>query len=316
MKSIALLIGEGFPLMSLSLITEPLRVANRESLEPAFRWRILSVDGEPPRSSSGISVAINGGLDNEPTDAIIILASYAPESMISSSVLGWLRQHARLGCLMGCVDTGALILSEAGLLRLHPAAVHHEAIAGFVERRKEDFFTDRLFDLGGNRCSSAGGVVTMDMTLALIAHFESERLARRVAEILNYRPRETDRADGAFGADWSIPRINCTLAKAVELMQTNMEVPLSIRDIANRLGWQEWKLRRLFIRYLGEPPQAYYLGLRLDMARNLLRNSHESVGKIALMCGFSASESLTRAYRSRFKVTPSHDRTFPPVSVA
>ncbi len=301
--------------MSLSLITEPLRVANRECLEPAFRWRIVSIDGEPPRSSSGISIAINGGLDNEPADAIIVVASYAPERMISPDVLGWLRRHALSGCMMGCVDTGALILSEAGLLRKHPAVVHHEALAGFVERRKEDFFMDRLFDLGGNRCSSAGGVVTIDMTLALIAHFESERLARRVAEVLNYRPLETERADGGFGADWSLPRVNHTLGKAVELMQMNVETPLSIRDIASRLEWQEWRLRRLFIRYLGKSPQAYYLELRLDLARNLLRNSHESVGNIALMCGFPASESLTRAYKKRFNVTPSNDRAFPHISV-
>ncbi|MFV0666069.1 helix-turn-helix domain-containing protein [Denitromonas sp.] len=46
----------------------------------------------------------------------------------------------------------------------------------------------------------------------------------------------------------------------------------------------------------------------LSKWRNLLRNSHEKVGKIALMCGFSAAESLIRSYRNRFGVTPSRDR--------
>lgn len=295
--------------MSLSLITEPLRVANRESLKPVFSWRILSVDGQTPRCSSGHSVAIEGGLDEASTDAVIVLASYAPDRMSSADVLSWLRRRARDGCLMGCVDTGALLLSEAGLLDRHPAVVHHEALAGFQERRQKDFFTDRLFDLGGNRCSSAGGVVTIDMTLALIAHFQSKRLAKRVAEVLNYRPLESELADGAFGMDWSLPRINHTLAKAVESMLANMETPLAISDIAKRVEWPEWRLRRLFIRHLGKSPQQYYLELRLDRARNLLRNSHESVGKIALMCGFPAAESLSRAYRLRFDVSPSRDRS-------
>ncbi|MNL46869.1 HTH-type transcriptional regulator CdhR [compost metagenome] len=91
-------------------------------------------------------------------------------------------------------------------------------------------------------------------------------------------------------------------------MIANMEAPLSIGDISARLEWQEWKLRRLFVRHLGKSPQAYYLELRLDRARNLLRNSHESVGKIALMCGFPAGESLSRAYRNRFDIAPSLDR--------
>jgi transcriptional regulator GlxA family with amidase domain len=308
MVSITIVIGEGFPLLSLSLIIEPLRVANRESPRPVFRWRVLSVDGMQPRSSSGRALEIDGGLDEEPTDAMILLASYAPEQMKTDAFLKWLRRRARSGCLMGCVDTGALLFAKAGLLNRRPAAAHHEAIVGFRESCGEKFFIDRLFDLDKDRCSSAGGVVTIDMTLALIAHFESKRLAHRVAEILNYRPLESERAVGSFGVDWSIPRVNRTLGKAVEMMLANMELPLSIGEIANRLNWGQWKLRRLFIRHLGQSPQAYYLELRLDRARNLLRNSHERVGNIALMCGFPASESLSRAYRNRFDVAPSQDR--------
>ena len=308
-RLITIVIGEGFPLLSLSLITEPLRVANRESPRPTFRWRVLSIDGTTPRSSSGRALEVDGGLNEETTDAVILLASYAPDRMKTDAVLNWLRRRARSGCLMGCVDTGALIFAEAGLLDRRPAAVHHEAIVGFRESRGKAFFVDRLFDLDEVRCSSAGGVVTIDMTLALIAHFESKRLAHRVAEILNYRPLESERADGSFGFDWSIPRLDRTLAKAIEMMHVNMETPLPIGEISNRLEWPEWKLRRLFLRHLGQSPQAYYLELRLDRARNLLRNSHERVGNIALMCGFPASESLSRAYRNRFNVVPSLDRS-------
>ncbi|RWN50283.1 helix-turn-helix domain-containing protein [Mesorhizobium sp.] len=309
MKLVTIVIGEGFPLLSLSLITEPLRLANRESLGPVFRWRILSIDGTTPRSSSGHALEIQGGLDEAPTDAVILLASYTPDRMKTDVMLSWLRRRARSGCLMGCVDTGALIFAEAGLLDRRPAAAHHEAIVGFRESRGEAFFADRLFDLDHDRCSSAGGVVTIDMTLALISHFENKRLSRRIAEILNYRPLDSERADGSFGLDWSIPRLDRTLAKAIEMMLANMESPLPIKEIASRLEAKEWKLRRLFLRHVGQSPQTYYVELRLDRARNLLRNSRERVGNIALMCGFPASESLSRAYRKRFKVAPSLDRS-------
>ncbi|MEL7013360.1 MAG: hypothetical protein AAFO72_08770, partial [Pseudomonadota bacterium] len=103
------------------------------------------------------------------------------------------------------------MFAEAGLLNRRPAAVHHEAIVGFREKMGESYFVDRLFDFEGDRCSSAGGVVTIDMTLALIAHFGSGQLARRVAEILNYNALSSNRAEGSFGDDWSIPRIDRTL---------------------------------------------------------------------------------------------------------
>ncbi|MEO3416660.1 helix-turn-helix domain-containing protein [Roseovarius sp. CAU 1744] len=307
-KSIFVVIGEGFPLLSLSLIIEPLRIANRVSPRPVFDWRILSSDSETPRSSSGRKFPVDGFLDDGTADAIILLASYAPDRMSSKALMKWLRAQARKGTLMGCVDTGALLFAEAGLLNQRPAAVHHEAIAGFRERQDDAFFVDRLFDLHGNRCSSAGGVVTIDMTLALISHFESPRLARQVAEILNYRPLDSDKAKGLFGYDWSMPRTDRTLAKAVEIMLANVETPVQISEICTRLNVKIWRLRRLFLRHLGKSPQAYYLELRLDHARNLLRNSHEKVGAIALMCGFPARESLSRAYRARYGTAPSADR--------
>jgi len=291
------------------MVTEPLRVANRESPKPLFQWRLLSVDGERPKSSSGLAFDIDGPLDEAKTDVVILLASYSPDRLRSSAFLNWLRRRAREGCLMGCVETGALLFAEAGLLAKRPAAVHRESIVGFREARGDDLFVDRLFDFGGDRFSSAGGVVTMDMTLALIAHFGSRRLARRVAEVLYYLPRESDR-DESLGMDSSLKRLDRNLSRATEIMLANIETPLRIGEVCQRLGVPRYQLQRLFQRHLGQSPQAYYLELRLDRARNLLRNSHEKVGTIAMICGFPAPESLTRAYAKRFGVRPSQDRSF------
>lgn len=309
MKSVTIILGEGFSLVSLSMVTEPLRVANRESPKPLFQWRLLSVNAERPKSSSGLAFDIDGPLDEAKTDVVILLASYSPDKLRSSTFLSWLRRRAREGCLMGCVETGALLFAEAGLLAKRPAAVHRESIVGFREARGDELFVDRLFDFGGDRFSSAGGVVTMDMTLALIAHFGSQRLARRVAEVLYYLPRESDRDEG-IGADSSLRRLDRDLARATEIMLANIETPLKIGEISARLGVPRYQLLRLFRRYLGQSPQAYYLELRLDRARNLLRNSHEKVGTIAMMCGFPAPESLSRAYAKRFNIRPGQDRSY------
>ena len=160
----------------------------------------------------------------------------------------------------------------------------------------------------GDRCSSAGGVATFDMSLAIIERFGSRRVARRVAETLNYEPLGSDRASGSFGPDSAILRLDRTLARAIRIMHETIAEPVPIREIGARTGCAPWQLRRLFHKHTGMSPQDFYLEIRLDQARNLLRNSGEKVGTIALMCGFPALESLSRAYRARFGLPPSKDR--------
>ncbi|MEL6210140.1 MAG: ATP synthase F1 subunit delta [Pseudomonadota bacterium] len=127
----------------------------------------------------------------------------------------------------------------------------------------------------------------------------------RVAAILNHRRP----APGAAATPaWAAPGPDRRLAQAVEIMQAHIERPLPIAEIAARVDCPGWRLRRLFMRRFGMGPQAYYLELRLERARDLLRHSTERVGSVALICGFPAGEALARAYRARFGVAPSRDR--------
>lgn len=308
MRNIDIVLTEAFPILSLSLVTEPLRVANRESLEGAFAWRLLSEAGGVLTSSSGISIETEM-LDEVRVDAVILLASYRPEMAMTPTLLNWLKRRARTGALMGCVDTGALIFAEAGLLSRHTAAVHYEAMAGYAEIYGETVFVDRLYDFSPPRCSAAGGVATIDMTLAMIEHYAGADLARRVAGILTYLPSGHLGAQERLIDENALARTDRRLAAAVDLMLTNIATPMPVTAIAKRLGLTVQGLARLFQRHTGMPPGAYSSRLRLERARNLLRNSHHPVGMVAILCGFENHETFTRAYRRRFGLAPSRDRS-------
>jgi len=307
MRSVDIVLTDGFPALSVTLVTEPLRVANRESLVEAYSWRFLSSHGGVMRSSSGIDIPTSA-IDPAPSDAVLLLSSYHPETAVTPKLMRWLRARDRKGTLMGCVDTAALIFAEAGLLSSRPAAVHFEAMPGYVEQYPEHMFVDRLFDLSPPRCSSAGGVATMDMTLALIAHFSGDRLARRVAEILTYIPSNHPGAQERLLPDRSLAYVNRELAQAVDIMMTTLQTPVRISEIAARLNLADWRLAQLFKRFLKSSPSAYYRKLRLERARILLHNSHHQVGDIGSLCGFENHETFTRAYARMFGCPPSKDR--------
>ncbi len=307
MPRVDIVLTQDFPILSLTLISEPLRVANRESAEQVWRWRLLSTQGGRISSSSGFELDTEP-LDEQPAEIVLLLSSYHPETALVKPLLTWLKRRARSGAIMGCVDTAALIFAEAGLLTHSAAAVHFEALRGFQEKFATDMFIDRLFDVSANRCSSAGGVATFDMTLGLIERNNGPRLAARVAEILTYRPSESNRRQQELLADSSLLRMDQNLAKAVDLMLASLDRPQPISSFAERVGVPSWTLARLFRRYLNQTPSSYYRYLRLSQARNLLRNSGLRVAEIAALCGFDNPESFSRAYRKTFGVMASADR--------
>ncbi|MEM7121724.1 MAG: helix-turn-helix domain-containing protein [Pseudomonadota bacterium] len=307
MPDVDIVLTDRFPILSLTLVTEPLRVANREDAGQRWRWRCISVEGGRVTSSSGFAVDTVPP-DDRRVDIVLLLSSYQPETALVKPLLRWLKARARAGAMMGCVDTGAMIFAEAGLLTKVPAAVHFEALRGYRERFRDEMFVDRLFDVSSNRCSSAGGVATIDMTLGLIERFSGRDLAARVAEILTYRPTAFSGPQQKLLTDTSLKRLDRNLAKAVDLMIATLDQPLPVAAIAERIGVPDWTLGRLFKQYLKQTPAAYYRHLRLTEARNLLRNSSLRVSEIAGLCGFENPESFARAYKRTFGKAASQDR--------
>jgi len=302
MTRVAIHIADGFPILSLTLVTEPLRVANRELGRPRFDWQIVSDTGGRRQSSSGLPMETVALAASDP-DAVILLASYHPDRSATSDTLSWLRRLDRKGRLLGCVDTGALVFAQAGLLGVRPAAAHPEAIAGFHRQFPSSLFVDRMFDFSPPRFSSAGGVATLDMTLALVAHATTQRLSDRVAQILTY-----DRPLSGWMPQAIPTSVPEDVRSAVSIMQSNLSGGLRVAEIAARLQVPVWRLNRLFNRHLHMSPTSYFVRLRLERARDMLRNTTLPVGDIASESGYENADAFSRAYRARYGAAPSTDR--------
>ena len=70
--------------------------------------------------------------------------------------------------------------------------------------------------------------------------------------------------------------------------------------------------KRTMFRFIKEitgcTPERFQQRFRLLKTQELLRTSDLSVGKIALLCGFSTTSRLTEAYKKQFNRTPSQER--------
>jgi AraC family transcriptional regulator len=65
------------------------------------------------------------------------------------------------------------------------------------------------------------------------------------------------------------------------------------------------QFHRLTVQLTGETPGAHQRRLRLDRGAWLLLTSRTKILDIALETGFESHETFTRAFRTRFGITPS-----------
>lgn len=303
-REFAFLTLPNFTLLAFSALIDPLRIANQLTQQPLYRWRVVSLDGGPTCSSAGIRVEADQGLAPLAKDTTIVVCSGTDATEAADKrVLNWLRDHARHGGNLGAVCTGAYTLARAGLLGEDATTVHWENQAAFQELF-DRVPLEQLYVIGRKHFSCAGGEAGIDMMLAFIEDEHGRPLAQAVADMcLHSRTREpTDRQKPAFPPAMVLR--NPGILRVIEAMRANIATPLDQEELAGIFGRGIRHLERCFKASMQETPKSYYLGLRLQHARDLLRNTSLSVLDIAVEAGFSSRSSFSKAFRRRFGHSP------------
>ena len=101
---------------------------------------------------------------------------------------------------------------------------------------------------------------------------------------------------------------NLFCSAVIQMMETNLEEPISPAILAKDVGMSTRQLERLFRRYLNRSPKRYYMELRLQKARNLLMQTNMSVINVALACGFASPSHFSKCYRAHYDTTPYRER--------
>ncbi|MES1937732.1 GlxA family transcriptional regulator [Salinisphaera hydrothermalis] len=306
LSTTAYLLVDGFSMMAFVAATEPLRIANRIAGETLYRWQLVSESGAEVTASNGMRVLVDARLD-EITGSVrlAVCSGFLDGSSPSRAVLTRLRALDGAGAVLGGIDTGCFALAEAGLLDGQTVTLHWESLPAFRECYPLVHAVESLYEIGSRRFSCAGGMAATDMALAELAREHEPDLADAVAEQLIH-----DRArDPASRQRLSIVKRlgihNAALVRAIALMETHLEPPLSLAVLAERVARSPRQLQRLFETELHTTPQAWYRDLRLDHARSLVEATDRPLAEIALAAGFSSATAFSRAFRNRFGQAPS-----------
>ena len=309
LKRYVFVLLEDFTLLSFASALESLRIANRMAGHEAYQWRIIGEGGEEVCCSAGSVFKLDGDLDElSRDDTMMICSGVNVQQFTTKKLLGWVRREARKGIPVAGLCTAAYTLAKAGLLDDKRATIHWENHDSFSEEFPEVELTKSVFVVDGNRLTTAGGTSSLDLMLKLIAKDLGEDLANAVADQLIYSSIRTDQDTQRLSVPTRIGVRHPKLSQVIQIMESNIEEPISPSFLAKDVGMSTRQLERLFRRYLNRSPKRYYMELRLQKARNLLMQTDMSVINVALACGFASPSHFSKCYRAHYDTTPYRER--------
>ena len=124
-------------------------------------------------------------------------------------------------------------------------------------------------------------------------------LADRVSAIS--RSSEPWQVQTAGLPDYELRRLN-------DFIEANLEGEITLAAMASACGIGTKSFVRAFAATTGKSPYQYVITARVERAKRLIEQDQEGLAEIALRCGFSHQEHLTRAFRRLTGQTPGRYR--------
>jgi transcriptional regulator GlxA family with amidase domain len=306
---VAVILVPGFALMSFASVIEPVRGANRLSDSHFYDWELFAPEGGMVESNSGITVAAApvAALEQGHFDLVVVCAASHAEQRRFRIVEEVLRRLARRNVALAAVSTGSFVLARAGLLTDRRCTVHWDYADSFAEAFPDIALCNDLFVVDGSILTCAGATAALDMMLQLIGAHHGQELARQISgQFLHGGIRAA--ADDQRRMLLGMGVTNSVVQKAVSLMEAAIEEPVALSELTRRTGVSQRQLERLCKRYLGATPAQYYVQLRLERARRMLRQTDMSVAEVAIACGFISLSHFAKVYRRHYGLSPREDR--------
>ena len=168
--------------------------------------------------------------------------------------------------------------------------------------------TANVYEIDRKRYTCAGGTTSIDLMLEIIRRDHGINIANGVANQFQHERIRSDGDRQRVGPERDLTGKSEKLRKIVELMADHLDDPFSAVELAKSAGLSVRQVERLFLRHLNVTPGRYYMRLRLERARELLRQTNMPILDVAIATGFTSHSYFAQSYRLQFGRPPSEER--------
>ena len=306
---VGFLLIPNFGILSYASAVEPLRVANLLSGKKLYRWSHISAGGQPSQASNGVSIEPDFRVgDRVQFDYLFVCAAGNPALFSDPPTLAWLQQLARHGVRVGGISGGPFVLARANLLDGYRVTIHWAHASALLEEFPDLDLRHSLFEIDRDRLTSSGGTSPLDMMHEVISQEHGNELALRVSDWIPLRHVHAGSRPQRMTLRERLGVSHDPLLRVIDLMERNLEQPLTRPELAASANVSLRQLDRLFRQDLRCTLGEHYVMLRLDRARDLLKQTSLSVLEIALATGFTSASHFSRKFKMRYGYGPRTER--------
>lgn len=299
-------VQRGFNEVELTGVTATLKTANMMIGHQRFPCRIVSDMPGLVKGRGEIMVRAEPSIEEHVyADIMVVLGG---EKVVHD---GWSRRLRAMRRL----NRSAVLLSDAATAYIRNKSskqgnvtTHWRDIALLKEQGYYPNLTTRLAEKSDGVTTAAGGAGTAELIIGLIApYLEPIEVAELGNRLLLPAIRHSDAEQPRDISD-NAGLFDARITKAIKLMETNMDEPLSMTELTGQVGLSTRHVERVFREVFDETPARFYKRLRVRRARAMIEDTLIPLIDVAIATGFCSHNALSRAVRDEYGSTPSKMR--------
>lgn len=305
----------GFRKVLGTSLTIPMEMLNAADLiqridgnhHPKLQLQLVHPAGGNIPLTAGLELACHHTLaDVTKTDLVILPALWGNPKGVARqhpALLEWLKEHAETPiCAVG---TGSYFLAEAGLLDNKVATTHWYYFDQFAATYPKVILQrDRFITRAGNIYCAGSVNSVRDVMLYFIETHYGAAVANQVSRHFTHEVKRSYTSSFLTQTPQHLHQDE-TIVEIQDWLHNAYNEPMTLQSLAAKFQLSVRSLNRRFKLATGKSPMQYLQQIRLDNAKELLRNSNLAIAEVAFSTGYTDSSHFAAQFRKSMSLSPS-----------
>ncbi len=279
---------------------------------PVDRVEVVTQNGEKVRTFNGSVIHPDRSIAAvKQTDLIVVAGFWGevdPFLKHHKPAIAWLKQQHERGAIIGCLSSGTFLLAETGLLNGRVGTVFWRMADEFRSRYPKVILQpERAVTAAGNLFCSAGVASGCNLSIYLIERIWGLDIAQKVSKnfLMDIHPEQSVSKLVFDGQKYHKDQ---QVLEAQNWIEANFSANFLIEEVAHKFGMSLRNFARRFKSATGDTPVQYLQRIRVEVAKDLLKNDSLSIEQISFRVGYEDVSFFCRIFRRLTSFPPSSFR--------